>query len=403
MFLAETNARRLDDGTLRFHLPGFPRAHYLISPWQRGFTTLHVRGRQSRAAVAWPIVILPPADVPCADPDVAAFVAEIPDRVAQLVRRYQFGQALLLASLAALSTVEDLAESNANLLWLLALGVYEGRAGADEVGRLSLMKQAELLRVLAGSGGKAQVRFLRKVRPQEGTLGEARVLCRAVQEPTIVHALRHRPEVPIRLLSVLAAHPLLANEALVPIMEAKLAELDDPEPERVRRLHLALCDLERAQPRGPRLLDALETAMRELDGPPRLVRSALDDWRTVKKLLPQHPEAFPPPPLGGTETIVPITTVSQLEQEGAVQRHCAGSYVDAVLEGRAYIYRVLAPQRATLEIGLANGRFELRQLKLARNHKPDQATVDAVKAWLKSAVAKRRRAERRAKRRSEAP
>src|SRR5690606_39660015 len=43
MFLAETNARRLDDGTLRFHLPGFPRAHYLIDRKSTRLNSSHVK------------------------------------------------------------------------------------------------------------------------------------------------------------------------------------------------------------------------------------------------------------------------------------------------------------------------------------------------------------------------
>lgn len=399
MLLAETNARRLDDGTLQFQLPGYPRAHYSIAPWSRGFTTLHVRGRQSRPAVAWPIVVLPRSRPPCANPDVAAFVAGIPSRVARLVRRYQFGQSLLLASLAARSEVGDLAQSNANLLWLLALGAYEGRVAVGDVAKLSLRKQADLLRLLAGSGGKAQVRFLRKVRPREGTLSEARLLCRAVQEPAIVHALRHRPAIPMRLLALLTAHPLLAREELVPLMEAKLAETDDPDPERVLRLHRALKDLELFQPRGPSLVDGVETAMRELDAPPSLVRSALHGFRTPQRRdeRDEPPKPFPPPPLPGAATIVPITTAGELAREGTTQRHCVGSYAHAVRRGDLYIYRVLAPQRATVEVVLKNNEIKLGQLKLSRNRKPDAATVEAVKAWFKGA---RRRVLRAARNRA---
>jgi hypothetical protein len=60
-----------------------------------------------------------------------------------------------------------------------------------------------------------------------------------------------------------------------------------------------------------------------------------------------------------------------------------------VRAGRAYIYRVLAPQRATLEIQLTGDKPKIGQLKLARNRNPDPATVAAVRAWLKAALPER--------------
>ncbi len=393
MLLADTDASLLEDGTLRFQVPGWPRSAFLLSPWERGFATRIVRGRESRPGVAWPIVIVPDLERRASgNPDVDAFVERIPLVAARLVAPYRFGQSLLLAALAALQgVVEDLAESNANLLWLLAYGVYEGRIAPDDVGALCRLKQAETLRVLTGAGSKAQVRFLRKVRIEEGTLSEARLVFDSVRDQALVHALRHVQRVPIELLSVLATHPRLAHEELVPIIAVKLAECENGGPAGVRQLHRALRNLAaaRAAPQARQFRAALEESLRALEAPPRLVRAAFAPPAAGAPERPaaqSAPAVFPPPPLPGTSTIVPIATVEELEEEGRLQRNCAAGFVSRICAGAVYLYRVLAPERATLEIVLSGRKPRLGELKLSCNRKPSAASRRAVKAWLEAAT-----------------
>lgn len=61
-------------------------------------------------------------------------------------------------------------------------------------------------------------------------------------------------------------------------------------------------------------------------------------------------DAFPPPPFPGTEAIRPLTDSAALYREGIEMQHCVGSYAYRVMAGYCYIYQVLAPIRATLEI-----------------------------------------------------
>lgn len=403
MLLLDTDAQLLPDGALEFSLPGWKRSRFRMEPWRRGLATYCTDRRGAHVSAAWPIVVLPEdrgedcseyrsegrrddarSDGRSLRDDVQRFVGEIPVEVRQVVRRYSFGQCLLLRSLAALSEAGDLAESNANLLWLLTLGAYEGRVAADDIGTLCRSRQVDVLRVLTGGGTKAQLKFLRKVRVAGGTLTEARVLDAAVRDGRIVHAVRHLPDVPTKLLSLLTRHARLADDAFVPLIAAKLGEAENAGPGPVSRLHRTLADLAAARtpPRLEDLRGALETIVAEPD-PPRLMRE------TLRRLPPPAPPArpavtFPPPPLAGTDTIVPITTVEELEEEGRSQRHCVPGYAGAIVAGSVYVYRVLAPQRATLEIRLAGGRPKLGQLKLAGNAKPSRATVKAVERWFAS-------------------
>ena len=63
-------------------------------------------------------------------------------------------------------------------------------------------------------------------------------------------------------------------------------------------------------------------------------------------------------------------------------RHCCASYADKIRDGESYLYRVLAPERATLEI--RRRRPVILELRLAKNQSPAPRTRAAVDRWLRS-------------------
>ncbi|MEL7638072.1 MAG: PcfJ domain-containing protein [Solidesulfovibrio sp.] len=91
---------------------------------------------------------------------------------------------------------------------------------------------------------------------------------------------------------------------------------------------------------------------------------------------------FPLAPLPGDQVIQPITNVSDLLDEGTAMHHCVASYIDLIFEGKSFIYKVLAPERATLQIvRLPDGKLRVGQLKLACNAETSQETVNQVSNW----------------------
>jgi len=97
---------------------------------------------------------------------------------------------------------------------------------------------------------------------------------------------------------------------------------------------------------------------------------------------------FPPPPIEGTEHIVPVTCERDLVSEGIEQSNCVGSYADRIRSGHSYIYKVLAPERGTLEIRCANGStWYLVQLTAAHNGKVDTSTRQTIQRWLQQRMA----------------
>ena len=116
----------------------------------------------------------------------------------------------------------------------------------------------------------------------------------------------------------------------------------------------------------------------------------LDEWhqenweRWVEK-NPPLPKTFPPPPLGEIPTIQPILDEAGLIEEGRQQSNCVGFYGDRVRSGSILIYRVLAPERATLSLVMGQGgQWVIGQLKLCSNQPCSELTKKHVTDWLEN-------------------
>ncbi len=95
-----------------------------------------------------------------------------------------------------------------------------------------------------------------------------------------------------------------------------------------------------------------------------------------------HRRLLPPPLFPGTATIQHIVTVGELKAEGCVMRSCVASLRSQALTGECVLYRVLAPQRATLELRRnKDGILQIGQLKLAKNRPPAAESWNIVRQW----------------------
>jgi len=89
---------------------------------------------------------------------------------------------------------------------------------------------------------------------------------------------------------------------------------------------------------------------------------------------------FPEPPYAGTASIVPLSTLRDLVEEGIQMRHCVSAYAHRVAVGDYYVYRVLKPVRATLAIFWYNNHWVCSQLKGAGNTMISRADREAILA-----------------------
>jgi len=96
---------------------------------------------------------------------------------------------------------------------------------------------------------------------------------------------------------------------------------------------------------------------------------------------------FQAPPFAPNARIFPIETLEDLRAEGRLMHHCVAAYESAVAQGESYIYRMIAPERATIELKLSGQEVKLSQVTLAYNERPSAPTIRAVERWLESQAA----------------
>ncbi len=398
-------------------MPGFSRSVGEITPWDDGFDTRLIRNDGVAPSQHWALTLLPARPARPLPDEVQTFIAAIPAELRDHVKRFAFGQALMLKTLARSGEARELAVAHPVIFWLMIAAVYDSRIPPGQLERLSRSKRIEILQRLINSRSRSRLKFLGKIDIDTGTLGDAHDVTRALADPVVVAAAAHERQVSIRLLRALSAYPILARPMLVRILagdatiqaDATLCRAEELAGQVVdiRRMAAALgiehpdqalarcrssVDIRRLHDRWVERLNRRRAAR---DDPAALMerlagtRSPLRPRRRTGSVDPDTDEAwaFPPPPLPDSLDIVAIRSYDELRREGIAQGNCVASYAHTVASGRKYIYRVLAPQRATLELKRCRKGWTIGQLKLAKNGAPAASTVFAVAHWLERASA----------------
>lgn len=296
-------------------------------------------------------------------------------------------QDLLRAAPAAV----DLAVAAPNLLWLFAAYVEQGDVPRALACRVLNGKRLAVLRWCIGLGANGTtLRLLLRIRGLRRSHAELELLDRVLRSRRIVDWLRHTPDVTVEdLVRVLDAQWCLpfpffrsvVRESRVRPAVLKVATgyaLDvEALGEKLGRNdatdHLERC---RSVAHLQRLRDRWAAEARR--------RACLPDPRLLVRRYGTN--RFDPAPVPGNRLIQPIETLDALVTEGFEMGHCVGGLGASAFAGWTYFYRVLEPERATLQI-VAEGRdFAIHELTGLRNTTVGPETWLAVRAWLAAAA-----------------
>ena len=83
---------------------------------------------------------------------------------------------------------------------------------------------------------------------------------------------------------------------------------------------------------------------------------------------------FPVCPLGDFKDLIQIKDNAALIKEGIEMKHCVGSYINEALQMNSYFYKLLAPERATVQLKMILSKASVVQFKLKGNKKPCKAS-----------------------------
>jgi hypothetical protein len=139
-------------------------------------------------------------------------------------------------------------------------------------------------------------------------------------------------------------------------------------------------------------IDALQAEYKRIDAlrPDRIVRQAPAPRPRIELIFTPRAELrakiFPPPPIPGNDNIIPLTSFSAFEDESANQSICLGlnlAYMNRVMKGEIYLYKVLAPERHTLSIvRRGNNNWQIEEFRRSNNVAFTESAEVIVKNWL---------------------
>ncbi len=280
----------------------------------------------------------------------AAFWAPVPVAIRDAVSQYTYGRWRMLTLLTCCPQALDLHQSNPALLFALAHQDQFRQSPVRNlyraVRRLVGEKQKKILGWLGFPATEAARKLFRKIPAGEVSVDGLRYLRELLSNPRLARMASHLPRLCEDLIRIFIMPELLATIPMKLLFELSTSEFDEA--------HTVVSGFEESRQLGlpwPRRLRSLG----EAGG-----LCAYACWRGEGLSVAGHHSAtwddetlglsFPEPPLRGTSEIVPIRSAAELAEEGKSMKHCANVFRGPVLEGKAYVYRVLAPIRATLSI-----------------------------------------------------
>jgi hypothetical protein len=371
---------------------------------------------------------------------VEAYCSRIPSRVRDAVQPIIWRQFPLLRLLRSQPRALELLESNPALLLLWVDTALSRGDTMDELARCVSCARRVLLREALGAGSESIVRVLAKIRLSTWSQPTLRTVSSLAQSASAMKRLRHRRDIPpafienCRLDAELFRFPVvdalidrarryaggeqvraltIRTGVLISNILRDGARLGAPELERRIARCRTVRDLERLSERLREREELIDDTVRMSAVLPG--RAVLDPaWlasRGIHRLRELHREytieanqtsrndyvaslrdecprdRFPPPPLPGSDSIVPLATPGELHDESVLMDNCVASYAGLIVRGERYIYRVTAPQRATLELIMRGSTPTIGQVRLRHNRVPGSETMAAVHEWFRNARA----------------
>ena len=412
MLIYDFESRLTRAGFLEVQLPGgFSKAVARIAPWSQGFETYEIRFDKAIAQPLWSLEMFPRRNMPATTDDVHRFVSDIPAEFRDLVRHFQFGQCAMLRWLARYPAARDLCNSNPRLFWLLTAAIYDSNFDEDEIPDLLQQKQIVIMARLIKPASRSALRILNKVEIKSGDLQEARIIIRALKKPHIRKIVAHLESISTALLKTIFNNPDLALSPVTRFLAEKLGSPDCNPLILSRHISDTLEDIRHMAEvlgienpdQSIERCDCVENLNRMRDrwvdrvnhDQGLWLQSGRDQWpedntppgwlglsKDELELYAEQNWAFPDPPFPESNEIKPIRSLHELVGEARIQKNCCATYAPAILSGKIFIYKVLRPHRATLELRLGDKGWKRGDFKLSCNRTPGPAVERVVNEWI---------------------
>ncbi len=307
------------------------------------------------------------------------FYSPIPLEVRKTVADYSQRHWHMLAFIARCPGALELVISNPALAFCLASNwVFHKPAVARpmrSVRSLIYHKQRDILKWLGFPGTESARKILKKIPSKVINIERCLYLRDAMRNPDMIKLLAHVRGINAGVIRF-ASDPALIRYITPSFLNEVAANRGDfPRPQTVFILKDSLRMLEvMGQSTAGFVFNSIMEVQAFHDELVVTMNTRDNGWDGVIR--------FPPPPVEGTEDIIPLTIAEQLAEEGRQQKNCVSSYARSVRDGDIYIYRMLSPQRATLSLRHRRGGWILSEIKGKCNRTVTRETIKAVEDWL---------------------
>ncbi len=310
----------------------------------------------------------------------------IPDDVIDAIGSYSERQWQMLSLIARCPGALDLHYSNPALAFGLASNrVFNSQSAGRplaEVRSLVGSRQREALSWLGFPSTEAAVRVLKKITTSDVNIPMLLALRKGMKSPQANKLLAHLPRVTPAVAHILGEPSLLALSSFRLLDGLSVAGQDEMSMHHLFRLR----DIEEM---SSRMRPGKSAVISSIDRLSEVYEQMVEEVNRVEREgLFQY--LFPEPPFPGTKIIEPIKSPLELLQEGETQHNCAATYTERVADGKAYLYRVVAPERATVCVLRRRRKWVLSEIKASCNRPVKFETAKAVTGWFIEASADKR-------------
>jgi len=251
------------------------------------------------------------------------------------------------------------------------------------------LPRKEIMKMMFGWGSKSGVKTIRKISIDDGSAAEHNALLWFFTSEKHIEYTKHWKEIPVQMIIIWEQFSGLRFNPIIDKWRTR-------KPSSSHELRIEARDLISQCEDILRMRKNLEITdeCNEIDCILRgctftsqihYIHSQLVERINLPGMRWKPLFAFPPSPLSGTEAIIPLSSYDALMSEGRIMSHCIASYEDDIVVRKvSYMFKVLYPERATLEVrrdSVESWDWHINSIKAFKNGAVSSKTVTFVEEW----------------------
>ena len=382
-------------GNLKFLIPPDFDREFLLSSWNQGLKCYFKEDKTwKQESVDSGFTFISDDNEAQEDDPVSIFIQQIPGDVASLIKPYHYRQFIMLQLMSQNPKLIDVFKHSPTLFWMVVAEAAERKWKDPEIVRVLHLKRTMIIEEIIGKSCAKAIKFIEKIVLKSGDINEFDLIKKCLLDLPLIESFLHEKSILIQVLSVAQKKGCFINTKILR-NEIEPKKTSRSQLIKFRKYEEIIRDIERMAQLLNRPLPVnyfknytSEEALNRLHNNwiTRYNGSQIYQDRVIerdqrfleKSGVTEKEQAAPFPlcPLGDFANLIQIKDYSGLNKEGIQMKHCVGSYFQRAFSGSAYYYKLLSPERATVEIKMNLEKVTVTQFKLKGNKKPSQESYD---------------------------